>query len=148
MVTIIIVQGRLPGMRDLTIDDLRNRFLRPSVSPGGENLRSCATTLISYTLEWDFRNMLFDISPVQGTAEPFFLHLFKGCVLFESILKANPTKVPPTTCTLGNALQYLHRELGISANINIGNIDFPSIISNLPTADDSIQTGCQVYRHD
>jgi hypothetical protein len=132
--------GRPQRIDDLTIEELRRRFLRPAISPGGENLRSSATTLISFSMEWDFRNMLFDIRPLQGTAGPFLLHLFKGCVLFESILKGNPTDPPPQNSTLGNTLKYLHVKLGIPAKIKIGNINFPDVVADLAGADDSIQT--------
>ena len=135
--------GRPPRVKALTIEGLRARFLRPSISPGGENLRSSTTTLISFSMEWDFRNRLFDIRPLQGTAEPFFLHLFKGCVLFESILKGNPTNPPPINSTLRNTLRHLHGELGIPVNIDIGNTNFPDIVADLAGADDSIQTAVE-----
>lgn len=135
--------GHLASAVPLTISDVRERFLRPAITPGRENLRSSATTFISFNMEWDFRNLLFDIRPTQGTAEPFFLHLFKGCILFESLLKGNIVKTPPVTSTLGNILQYLHRELGIPNDFGIGNTDFPSIISDLAGADDTIQTAIQ-----
>ena len=111
-----------------------------AVSNGGEFWRSSATALISYCLEWDYRSSLLNLRPIQGTAEPFFLHLFKGCVLFESLLKGNPTKQPPVNSTLGLCLDFLHNELGIAPNLGIGNTDFPTIIANLAGADDSIQT--------
>jgi len=41
-------------------------------------------------IEWDYRSTLIELRPGDGTAEPFFIHLFRGCVLFESLLKANP----------------------------------------------------------
>jgi len=135
--------GRIAGVAPLTISDVRERFLRPAITPGRENLRSSATTFISFNMEWDFRNLLFDIRPTQGTAEPFFLHLFKGCVLFESLLKGNTVKTPPVTVPLGNALQLLHNELGIQNNLSIGNTDLPTIIADLAGADDSIQTAIQ-----
>lgn len=74
--------GRPAGATPLTITDVQERFLRKSFVKGGENLRASATTLISFCMEWDLRNMLFDIRPIQGTTEPFFMHLFKGCLLF------------------------------------------------------------------
>jgi hypothetical protein len=135
--------GRLPGAAPLTIMDIRERFLKPAITPGRESLRSSATTFISFNMEWDFRNLLFDIRPVQGTAEPFFLHLFKGCVLFESLLKGNIVNPPPINSTLGNSLRHLHVELGISTNLNIGNTDFPTILTDLTGADDSVQTAIQ-----
>ena len=135
--------GYRPGINPLTIEDIREKFLKPSISPGGENLRSSATTLISYCLEWDFRNLLFDIRPDQGTAEPFFLHLFKGCVLFESLLKGNKINPPQITSTLGGSLAHLNKELGIPVNLNIGNTNLPSIIADINEADASIQTAIQ-----
>lgn len=129
-----------PGATPFTIADLRRRFLSPAISPGGEHLRSSATALISFSMEWDFRNLLFDIRPQQGTAEPFFLHLFKGCVLFESILKGNPTNRPPINSALGDVLVHLSNELGIRTPLNIGMTDFPTILNDLAGADESIQT--------
>jgi hypothetical protein len=128
----------------LTIGDVRDRFLKKAISAGGENLRSSASTLISFCMEWDLRNMLFDIRPIHGTAEPFFLHLFKGCLLFESLLIGNTVNPPSEKSNLRVALQHLHRELGIPENINIGNTDFPSIIANLADADESIQTAIRI----
>jgi hypothetical protein len=131
--------GLQAGSAAFSISDLRARFLRPSISPNHETWRSSATTLISFCMEWDYRNSLLDIRPVRGTAEPFFLHLFKGCVLFESLLKGNPVNPPPLISPLGNTLQHLYNDLGIPANISIGNTDFPSILADLVGADDSIQ---------
>lgn len=134
---------RLTGLAPLTIEDVRERFLKKSILPGGEVLRSPASTLISFCMDWDLRNMLFDIKPILGTAEPFYLHLFKGCVLFESLLKGSLVNPPPINCTLIIALQHLHVELGIPKKITIGRTDFPTIIADLTGADNSIQTAIE-----
>jgi hypothetical protein len=92
-------------------------------------------------IEWDYRSTLIELRPGDGTAEPFFIHLFKGCVLFESLLKANSKDIPPPTRhTLGRVLQYLHSHLSTPANIDIGGTDFPTIPSDLSAADHSITT--------
>jgi hypothetical protein len=135
--------GRLTQLTPMTISDLQERFLRKPFLPGGENLRSAVTTFISFSMEWELHNLLFDIQPVQGTTEPYFLHLFKGCVLFESLLKANPRKPPRITCNLNDVLQHLHIELGIPPNLNINSQGFQAIINNLASANDSIQTAIQ-----
>ena len=135
--------GRRPELPPLTIENVRERFLKKSILPGGEALRSPASTLISFCMDWDLRNILFDIKPILGTAEPFYLHLFKGCVLFESLLKGSLVNPPPIDCTLRNALQHLHVELGISNNITIGHTDFPTIIADLAKANESIQTAIE-----
>ena len=100
--------GRPGGLVDLELSQVRDSFLRTAVSKGNEGWRSLATALISYFLEWDYRSTLIELRAGDGTAEPFFIHLFKGCVLFESLLKANPKDTPPSTKpTLGLVLQYL-----------------------------------------
>lgn len=43
--------GRLPGLAPLTIEDVRERFLKRSILPGGESLRSPASTLISFCMD-------------------------------------------------------------------------------------------------
>lgn len=125
----------------LSIDGLRQKFLRPAVTPGKESWRSLATAFISFSLEWDYRNALLDIRPGPGTSEPFFLHLFKGCVLFESLLRTNETSpIPSNTRSLSSVLRYLHSQLGISSNLQCGNTNLPQIIRDLATADESIET--------
>jgi hypothetical protein len=134
-----------PGCRaPLDLARVRERFLRRAVSTGGEHLRTLATAFISFFLEWEHRSLLARIRVGRGTTEPFFLHLFKGCLLFESLLKANPSKRPPDEQrTLGRVLQYLYAELGIRADIGIGGIDFSTILADLPGSDDSIPTAIE-----
>lgn len=76
----------------LGIEEVRNNFIyRSLIAKNKPGLRTLATAFISYFIEWDFRNRHFEYGVKQGTAEPFFSHLFRGCVLFESLLKHNPT---------------------------------------------------------
>ena len=135
--------GKVPGLAPLQLGELRESFLRRAVLPGGEHLRTLATAFISFFLEWDHRSFLLRLRGGTGTTEPFFLHLFKGCLLFESLLKANPLNAPPVGRPLGNALQHLHRELGIPNNLNIGNVDFPTILGSLPSPNESITTAIE-----
>lgn len=134
-----------PGARalpqPLDMAGLRRQLLRPAVQAGREGWRSLVTAFISFALEWDYRNALLDLRPGQGTAEPIFLHLFKGCVLFESLLKANPSvSIPPKAVTLRQVLNALHSQLGIAANPNVGNVNLPQIVADLPAADETMQT--------
>jgi len=135
--------GRPAAVPQLQLSEVRECFLRRAVSPGGEHLRTLATAFISFLLEWDYMSALTTLRTSEGTTEPFFIHLFKGCLLFESLLKANPKKTP-TSSTLGRVLQELHSDLGIAKNIKIGNgIDFPTILASLPSADESITTAVE-----
>jgi hypothetical protein len=128
-----------PGLSDLQLVQIRENFLRLAVSPGYENWRSLATAFISYFLEWSHRSTLMEVRPGSGTAEPFFLHLLKGCLLFESLLKANPQKRPHGT-TLDPILKNLASDLGMSANLKIHGASFTGIVQDLSSADNEIQT--------
>ena len=133
-----------PGRIHLRIEDVRERFLRKALLPEGKHLRTLATAFISFFLEWDHRMLLAKLRVEAGTTEPFFIHLFKGCLLFESLLKANPINAPANDCTLGDTLQHLHVELGIPHNLAIGRVTFPVIVAALPLADDSIRTAIEL----
>jgi len=131
--------GHPVGVVPLKLTEIRDDFLRPAVSPGGEGLRTLATAFISFCLEWDYMSALISLRPCEGTTEPFFLHLFKGCLLFESLLKANPKKPPKGADNLGKALQYLSSELGTAHNITIREVDFATILASLPGSGNSIE---------
>ena len=89
----------------LTVDEVRNNFIYPSLTTQDKpGLRTLATAFMSYFIEWDFRNQHFDFGVKQGTAEPFFVHLFRGCLLFESLLKHKPED-PPQEINLGGILR-------------------------------------------
>lgn len=102
------------GNAQLTLDEVRKSFLEPDKP----NWRSLATSLISFVLEWKDRGQWLDLRPGLGTTEPFFLHLFKGCLLFESLLKENP-RVIPRGNTLGMVLCELSCELVGKVNCDI-----------------------------
>jgi hypothetical protein len=133
------------GSENLTIPILRTKFLEKIFSHD-KKWKSIVTTMISFGLEWDYRNQLFDLRPSQGTNEPFFLHLFKGCLLFESLLKNNPNHpvhLSTRETNLGKILQLLHDKLGIDHDLPISDIELPTILTNLTTPDDSLQKAIQ-----
>lgn len=111
------------GAHRISLDEFRFHFLRPVVASPNEHKRALVTAFISFVAEWDYRSRLINLFDL-GSREPFFLHLFRGCLLLESMLKEDPqNRVPPNT-PLGNALQLLFRQLGISANIVTRATDF------------------------
>lgn len=130
----------------ITIQTLRERLFIPSILPEHKNWRSITTAFISFCLEWDYRNMLFDIRVAPGTYEPFYIHLFKGCLLFESLLKENPSDpwIPQASGNnnLGKALEKYSSHLGSSTNLgqNISGPDLSTIVTDLQSTDNSIFT--------
>lgn len=93
----------------LALNDLRKRFLIPTITSPDAHRRALVTTLISFVAEWKYRQRLLALLP-EGSREPFFLHLFRGCVLFESLLKDNPhNPVTKPRATLGDGLKLLYQ---------------------------------------
>jgi hypothetical protein len=131
--------------RPLKFSDIQDAFLRPAIVRGNEHLRTLVTAFISFILEWEHRSHLIELRTEPGTAEPFFLHLFKGCVLFESLLKANP-KAPQPGSMLGSAMNALRSELGLPAKLKNGDFDFPTIVSDLTSDDPAIATAMERTR--
>jgi len=137
--------GRRPASPPLSLDAIRKALLLPSLAPENEQLRSLATTLISFSLEWDFRNQLLELGPAKGTSEPYFMHLFKGCVLFESLLRCNPRKPPQATVhALGRLLTLLRDDLGLPHPFLVGNATLPGILAELPQTDESLPSAIRV----
>ncbi len=134
----------------MSIPILRERLFIPSLAPEHSKWRSISTTFVSFCLEWDYRNALLDIRIESGTYEPFYIHLFKGCLLFESLLKENPSPDPwkPTkeqNNNLGQLLLKYSTALGSKENLGekiSGNL--PSILADLETANDSIFTAIKL----
>ena len=125
--------GHRPDKSDLTIANLRKKFLFPALStemsPGW---RTLATVFISFFVEWDSRNELLDLRVRPGTYEPYYIHLLKGCILFESLLKNNP-KYPKvqTKTKLDQLLEPLHSCLGISPKLKISGKKLPTLLTSL-----------------
>ena len=75
------------GGTGLTIESYRVKFVDHAMSAEAP-LRSAVTAFLSFLLEARARLIQLELAPAaEGTGEPFFLHLFKGGLLFETLLK-------------------------------------------------------------
>ncbi len=73
--------------KGITIEDFVNKFIIGFTMLDSKN-RSVVTTFYSFIYEFGDRyNMLVLRSKDLGSIEPFLLHLFKGGLIFESLLK-------------------------------------------------------------
>lgn len=118
----------------ITLDELRTRFLTQIISSQDAQKRTLITAFISFIAEWKYRARLIDLIE-HGSREPFFLHIFRGCLLFESLLKANPVRpIPPGRHTLSYVLKETHAELGIPAKLDISSSDFDAEVQLLNSA--------------
>lgn len=76
----------VPGM-GITLSDFTDNFVEALIS-SAPNHRSIVTAFYSYTLEFKARYAELKLrSTSGGTMEPFLAHLFKGGLIFESLLK-------------------------------------------------------------
>jgi hypothetical protein len=118
-----------PGAQPITLDELRTRFLHKISTTGAAPERTLVTALLSFVAEWPYRAKQIELVEA-GSREPFFLHILRGCVLFESLLKSAPGT--PTLKTLGRALHHHAPVLGINpANIDTSESDFNNVPGSL-----------------
>jgi hypothetical protein len=112
----------------ISLLDLRRRFFEQILKNGPPHLRTMLTAFISFVAEWDYRARQFELVP-EGSREPFFLHLFRGCVLFESLLKSAPGA--PQLWTIGDALHHYRNQLGLRGQIRTGANQFNDVVAAL-----------------
>ncbi len=105
------------GTPKFDIHDLRDVFIKHILNHKDDvGLRTLLTAFITFVVEWDFRNEHFDLGVQKGTAEPVFMHLFRGCVLFESLLKRNLSlklKHNDQKRELGKLINYYKSEMNL-----------------------------------
>jgi hypothetical protein len=114
----------------LTLEDLRARFLDKIIKDSNQHRRTMVTALISFILEWDYRAQLIELATV-ASHEVFFMHLFRGCLLFETLLKEHPTS-KSRGGSLEMVLKRFKVQLGLSkANLRLGNTTLEAVAKSL-----------------
>ena len=131
-----LADASTPELQKLTMLDIRKYLLDPASSLAQSDLRSLATTFISFFLEFDYLYFQLMIRKEAGTNEPFFTHLFKGCLLFESLLKKNPN-VKVKGSTLDQLLGNFAKPLGIPKQVKINAAKLENVLNALETNDGS-----------
>jgi hypothetical protein len=122
------------GANPITLDELRTHFIKPILCASDDHKRTLITAFISFIAEWKYRARLIDIIE-QGSREPIFLHIYRGCLLFESLVKEKlTTPLPADRNNLGQALQQMHRNLRISASLSLKCSDFDAEVRGLTAA--------------
>lgn len=144
--TIIDEYNRCPGSITLSVDEFRRVFLERAITDY-RKWRSLVTSWISFLLEWSHRFHILNLRVEDGTWEPFYLHLFKGCLLFESLLKSEPRGrvVENTLGAILNApASYARVQLGISRRINTGNATLSEILGDARTTVPDIESDIEI----
>jgi len=135
----------IPAAIQTSIPEIRAKFLSRAVGDRQE-WRTLATSLISFLLEWEYLAVLQSIRVANGTREPFFTHLFKGCVLIESLLKNNPSVLNPGD-TLGNIIvgnNGIKNRLGIHRNLTTRGPALVDVLASLPGAANDIDSDIEI----
>jgi len=88
----------------VTVDQIHDKFLQPAVI-ASPDLRPLVTAFFTFVLEFNTRVGQLMLSPGRGgTGESVFVHLFKGALLFESLIKVSALGKAVAPKTLGDAL--------------------------------------------
>jgi hypothetical protein len=108
------------GGTQLSLNAYRARLVNYGVQH--ENaLRSVVTAFLSFLLEITPRRTQLLLAPVgAGTGEPFFLHLFKGALLFETLLRASPMGRPLVAANAKATLNDLLSSTAIFQGLQLG----------------------------
>ncbi len=124
----------------LSLADIRKFLLEPASLFKQVNYRSSASTFITFFIEFNYRYFQLMIRNEPGTNELFFMHLFKGCLLFESLLKNNPNKKLPENISLERVLIELSNEFNITEKIKIGGLSFQQVVKQAVNVDDRLNS--------
>lgn len=78
------------GGAELSLSAYRARLVNRAMDDE-PRLRSAATAFVSFLLEFEERRTQLWLAPcASGSGEPFFLHLLRGGLLFETLLELSP----------------------------------------------------------
>ncbi len=124
----------------LSIKDIQKYLLDPAIDSPSNSSRSIASTFITFFLEFDYRAFQLMIRNKPGTNEIFLIHLFKGCLLFESLLKNNPKIKISKISNLETALLKFSKEFELPNKLDIGGVTFPQVLEQSNKSDDLIST--------
>ncbi len=140
--TMVDEYNRCAGSIAITVEEVRRHFLERAIT-NRHDWRTLVTSWVSFLFEWSHRFHILNLRVEDGTWEPFYLHLFKGCLLFESLLKSEPSG-QVTEETLGGILNeptsYARPRLGITGRVRTGGATLSDILRDAPLAATDIQT--------
>ena len=126
----VLAQGAFPP---IAVEDVRASLLLPALQSGtGVNRTACAT-LLAYLAEYPERLAQLQSRALPASNGPFYLHLAKGCLLFETLLKCRPGADPRTKTTLRMLLKDLAEPLGLRG-IATANATFGEVLLELAAA--------------
>ena len=129
------------GCPYLSHEQLLQRLVFPAVEGQGE-VRSAVTALFTFILELSSRLQDLELTPSHvGSREPLFLHLFKGALVFETLLRVSGPGLEITRERAGATLGQLLKDERIFSQIGY---EKPPIGPGGDTLEDAIRT----YRAD
>jgi hypothetical protein len=144
--TMIAEYNKVAGSVRLTLHEIRQFFLERAITDHQE-WRTLVTSWITYLLEWSHRFHILNLRVGVGTWEPFYLHLFKGCLLFESLLKSESSNHVIEN-TLGSILNdpnsYARARFGITRKLNTSNATFIDILREIKNVPPGIENDIEV----
>lgn len=101
---------------EVSVDWIRDIFLRKIIINKNPDERTLITTFISFIAEWKYRSRLINVIQ-HGSPEPFYLHLFRGGLLLESLIKEGDQNKTP-----GTLEQAIKKLLGCKLDIRCNDL--------------------------
>ena len=144
--TMIDEYNKVADSVTITLDEVRRLLLERAIIDHQE-WRTLVTSWITFYLEWSHRYHILNLRMEDGTWEPFYIHLFKGCLLFESLLKSEPSNqvVENTLGTiLNNPNSFARARLGMTRKLNTGNATLSDILREVKSASSEIENDIEV----
>lgn len=135
--------GEYSGKNINNIEELRIKFLFPSINNNNPRLRTLVTAFISFFGEWHNNNKFLEIRAGTGTSEPFFTHLFIGCVLFESLLKNHSSETKGCN-TMDKLLKRYYKELFLDEPPKVNSSTMTGVIDKLPEIEINIKNSITI----
>lgn len=128
-----------------TIENVREWFLERATKHEELNYSPLATTFISFILEVDTRIEQIKLVENSPSKDALYLHLFKGCLLFESLLKENPLHKPKNSrSTLNSIITNLSNDLGLNRKIPTSVNSMREIITLIKNYDHTVDTAFEI----
>lgn len=125
----------------LSFDTIRDKLFRETLSYPNHPWRNLHTSFIAFFGEYYYQKSIIELRDIKGSSSFYFSHLFRGCLIFESLLKENKKHIlKPEINTLNKALKELKNNLQISnENTRIGNTTLPKVLDEVDSCQLTVQ---------
>jgi hypothetical protein len=129
-----IQRFNLISKNNLNKDDFVNKFVKKLINNKNKSTHSIITAFYSYILEFDDRRKELELRSTEGgSMEPVLTFLFKGGLIFESLLKyLYPEKDDGSNCqTIGDVFKSKNFKDDFNNTIKVGAKSLKDVVDDI-----------------